>query len=191
VASVGGRRSGPDDDPLTADFADQADGRGKGLRSCIRAISAIHGKSNSSLFASLRLCVRPLRWTLKPGQSTTSLRDFLVERGRHSEWTTAASSGYIFSKFFKEFPCPLKIQADFLHLSSEQREADLNRPTHSGINKIGRVRRQKLHRPRARAGGIGHCRPQEFKPRPAPRNNYRTPLASPGRRTPPMAKCKV
>ena len=62
-------------------------------------------------------------------RAMTSFRVFMVSSSWRSGWTTAASSGYLFSNFFEEFPGSPKIQAVFLQLSNEQRDADLDRPT--------------------------------------------------------------
>ncbi len=61
--------------------------------------------------------------------ATTSLRVFMGAGDWDSGSTTRANSNCLFSKFIEEFPGPPRIQAVFFHLSNEQRDADLDRPT--------------------------------------------------------------
>jgi len=78
----------------------------------------------------------------------------ITERDRHGDCvrlpprdsgsTSQASSGYLFSKFLEEFPGPSEIQAVFIHLPNEQRDANLDRPTRSGIISVGIIPNMKL-----------------------------------------------
>jgi len=113
--------------PSLRTFALEPIGNGWDPAIGIREIRAIRGRNGSKQGApgngiSLRKAAKARRRKKRPPRSTRS-------RSRHSGWTTAASSDHLFSNFFEEFPGPSEIQAVFLHLSNEQRDADLDRPT--------------------------------------------------------------
>ena len=111
---------------------------GLGAPSPGQALSRRDRQAGCSRLRQLDVCSPPwfqLRhgpWSrriLARTMATTSLRVFMGARDWDSGSTTQASSGCRFSNFLEEFPGPSEIQVVFLHLSNEQRDADLDRPT--------------------------------------------------------------